>query len=85
MPKTYEGILKGDRISWTKGHPGRREALRVRVTVIEEGEEREQRGVKMGAALRRIADRGGLAGISRPCEWQRDVRSERDFPGRRKE
>lgn len=82
MPKTYEGILKGNRISWTKGHPDRRDALRVRVTVVEEGEEREQRGAKMVAALRRIAESGGVADIKQPREWQRGVRSDRELPGR---
>lgn len=82
MSDTYEGILKGNRISWTKGQPKQRDAIRVRVTVLEEAEERQSRGRRMESALRRLADRGGLTGVGDPEEWQRGVRADRSLPGR---
>ncbi len=34
------------------------------------------------AALKRIAARGGIAGITDPAAWQREQRADRPLPGR---
>ena len=36
----------------------------------------------MMAALQEIAGRGGVQGISDPAQWQREMRAERELPGR---
>lgn len=82
MSETYEGILKDDRISWKKGRPSSADAVRVRITVVEEGPDSNERGALMAAALRAIADQGGISAIDDPLAWQHDQRSERDLPGR---
>ncbi|CAN5579714.1 hypothetical protein BH23BAC4_BH23BAC4_06450 [soil metagenome] len=82
MPQTYEGILKGNRISWTKGRPESGGSVRVRVTVVEEDADSTTRGEQMAAALRALAERGGVSTIEDPQAWQRDQRAERELPGR---
>ena len=50
------------------------------ITGSESSEEsRRQEGL---AALNRIAARGGIAGISDPMAWQREIRADRELPGR---
>jgi hypothetical protein len=53
------------------------------ITVLEPDpfERRESDGPAMAAALKEIADRGGL-GIEDPSEWQREIRKDRPLPGR---
>lgn len=82
MSETYEGILKDDRISWTKGRPPSADAVRVRVTVVEEGADSNERGALMAAALRALSEQGGVSAIDDPLAWQHDQRAERDLPGR---
>ena len=36
----------------------------------------------MVAALKQIAERGGLVDIGDPIQWQRDIRTDRRLPGR---
>ncbi|MDB5356185.1 MAG: hypothetical protein JWN24_2638 [Phycisphaerales bacterium] len=36
----------------------------------------------MAAALKQIADMGGLPSIGDPAAWQKDTRKDRELPGR---
>ena len=85
MLRTYEGTLRGDRIDWSGEAPTPKRALRVHVTVLDEGDVDESQGRRMAAALERLAESGAFTGIDDPSEWQREVRTERPLPGRRAE
>jgi hypothetical protein len=84
MLRTYEAVLRGDRLEWTGPEPDTSEPVRVFVTLADEqdtltDEERRRLAVE---ALERIARRGGIASIPDPVEWQREVRSDKPLPGR---
>jgi hypothetical protein len=82
MPRTYEGILRGNRIDWTKDRPSSNKSVRVHVTLVEEESDDTGRGRRMAAALEKLAHRGGIATISNPESWQRQTRNDRHLPGR---
>jgi hypothetical protein len=46
-----------------------------------ENSQAKSQGQRAGDILQEIADRGGL-GISDPVAWQREVRKDRELPGR---
>ena len=41
-----------------------------------------ERGRAMGAALEKLSQGGSLASVTDPVEWQREVRRDRELPGR---
>lgn len=82
MLRTYEGILKGDRVEWTGEAPLRDQALRVHITVLDEGTEKGDRGKRMAEALAALAEEGTFDDIDDPVEWQRNLRQERTLPHR---
>lgn len=82
MLRTYEGVLKGDRVEWTGEAPLRDRALRVHITVLDEDADREERGKRMKEALAALAEEGAFSEISDPVEWQRELRQERTLPNR---
>lgn len=82
MPRTYEGVLKDDRIDWSRDAPPRHKPLHVRVTVLDEEPEDGSRGRRMSEALRRLAERDAFREIGDPVAWQRQARTERPLPGR---
>lgn len=81
MLRTYEGTLKGNRIDWSGEAPTQDRALRVHITVLDEGND-EERGRRMAEALNRLAESGAFDDIEDPSEWQRKTRAERSLPGR---
>ena len=86
MLRTYEAILVGDRIEFPGGGPQEPGPLSVHVTVIGAAgaggaNGRRERGAAMAAALEKLAQAGTLATVD-PVEWQREVRRDRDLPGR---
>jgi hypothetical protein len=87
MSRTYEAILVGDRLEFTGAAPQEAGPLSVRVTVLgtagpagTNGD--RERGRAMAAALDRLAEGGSLAGIADPGEWHRELRRDRELPGR---
>jgi hypothetical protein len=83
MPRTYEGVLKDDRVHWSGESPSSQRALRVRVTVLGEKESQsEERGERMAQALARLAEIDAFRDIDDPSAWQREVRTDRSLPGR---
>jgi hypothetical protein len=83
MLRTYEGILEGDRIRWAgEDVPATDRPLRVHITVLEEGAERESRGQQMADALSKLAEAGAFSEIEDPGAWQRTIRRDRPLPGR---
>lgn len=82
MLRTYEGVLKGDRIDWRRDAPPADRTLHVHVTILGEEDGDERRGGRMADALSAIANAGGLKGIEDPSQWQREIRTDRPLPGR---
>lgn len=83
MLRTYEGVLKGNRIDWRQDAPPSDRPLHVQVTVLEEECGDVCRGDRMAGALAAIADIGGMTRIDDAAEWQREIRADRPLPGRR--
>lgn len=87
MRKVYEAMIMGGHLEWVGDAPsGLPEATPTRVTVLveesESAEARSERGRRMAEALQQIANRGGSNLPDDPVAWQREVRRERDLPGR---
>lgn len=84
MLETYRAILVKDRVEWQDGGPTHDHPVHVHVTVLDRvsADAAQSRGGAMAEALQKIADQGGLAGITDPAAWQRVVRQDRLLPGR---
>jgi hypothetical protein len=82
MLKSYDGILRGDRIDWMKDRPPSDRSVQVRVTVLDENASHGDRGKRMAAALEELAQRGGVQSVPEASEWQRQTRREPTLPGR---
>jgi hypothetical protein len=84
MLRTYDAILKDGRLEWNGEAPDQREPLRVQVTVIPatDPESDAERGRRMAAALRKLAEMNAFAEITDPVAWQREIRKDRPLPGR---
>ena len=80
MPRTYEAILKGNRVNWTGDAPEGKKPVRVHITLVEE--EDAARGEKMAAALAKLAQANAFSAIANPAAWQREIRQDRPLPGR---
>jgi hypothetical protein len=80
MQRTYEGILRGNRIHWTRGHPESAQPVRVKVTVVGEESDDPERGKRMAAVLTQLAERGGVSCVDDPVRWQRELRQDRELP-----
>jgi hypothetical protein len=86
MSRTFEGTLVGDRIRFHGAAPQEPGPLSVRITVLGAAgsapDGNAARGAAMGAALEELSRGGALTGVTDPAEWQREVRRDRDLPGR---
>ena len=89
MLQSYDAVLKDNHLEWSGQSspiiaPGA--SVRVQVTVLEPEKMDVQvafrRTAEMIAALQEIASRGGVQGISDPVAWEREMRAERELPGR---
>jgi hypothetical protein len=83
MTTTYTGILRDNRIEWTAAAPPELPAdgVRVQVTLLDAVPAIGQ-GEQMAAALARLAAQDGLSSIGDAAAWQREVRKDRELPGR---
>jgi len=82
MQKSYDGILRGDRIDWMTDCPPSDRSVRVRVTVLDEKANHGDRSKRMATALEELAKHGGVQSLPDASEWQRQTRRERTLPGR---
>lgn len=83
LPRTYRAVLRDGRIEWLDPPPRRDQPIPVHILIPnEETGNEEGRGKTMAAALKRLADRGGISAIKDPVEWQRGLREDRHLPGR---
>ena len=88
MPSTYKAVLTGDTLEWSDEVPAlvvTGQPVPVQVTILDEPlpqSQQQARGQRMAHALERIAATSGLANITDPTIWQREIREDRDLPGR---
>ena len=85
MLTAYRAMLKGDRLEWAEAAPPDvgNGGLPVVVVVLKESEpEALSRGDQMAAALTALAELGGVASITDPLVWQRELREDRPLYGR---
>ncbi len=89
MLTTYRAILRGNYLHWRNNMrvpvpPDR--AVEVYVTVLDEAvmpaTNPESQGQRMAAALEQLAQIHACAAIADPVAWERQLRQERDLPGR---
>ena len=86
MATTYDAILRNNHLEWGASSPviAPDESLRVKVTVVgaDVTLREPERQAKIIQALEELAAQGGIQGIPDPVAWQRDVRADRELPGR---
>ncbi|MCE9526392.1 MAG: hypothetical protein K8R36_10095 [Planctomycetales bacterium] len=86
MATTYDAILRNNHLEWAATAPvvAPDESLRVKVTVVgaDVALSEPERQAKIIQALEELAAQGGIQGIPDPAAWQRDVREDRELPGR---
>jgi len=83
VPPTYAAILRDGKLDWgDEGPPPLPPgAVPVHVTLLTSRPPKAD-GRAMAAALEAIAAAGGPSNLEDPVEWQRQVRSDRQLPGR---
>lgn len=87
---TYKAILRGDRLEWrgnSRQHPPADRPVPVHVTLLDEplneADVRDEGlGVRMAAALERLAEIHAMAEIDDAAAWERAMRQERALPDR---
>ena len=86
MLQTYKAVLRDDHLEWIGSAPkeATRAATLVRVTILrgETEPHTERSGPKMAQALEELALSEPPTQIEDPVEWQREIRRDRDLPGR---
>lgn len=86
MSATYAGILRDNHIEWTTPEPPKlpAEGVRVQVTLLDAVPDSKSQGQQMAAALARLAANHAVQSIPDPLAWERELRQDRDLPGRRR-
>lgn len=81
---SYQGILRDNQIEWTQSTPPELPpgGVRVQSTFLDTLPKAATQGQQMAAALARVAAKGALDGIADPAAWEREVRQDRELPGR---
>lgn len=88
MLRTYKAVLHGDVVEWSDEVPdltATGHAIPVYVTILDEAMYPalpSAGGQQMAAALERLATAHAVGSIPDPVSWQREMRQERDLPGR---
>ena len=86
MLDTYKAILKGNTVIWEDDAPVmtvRDQEVEILVTLLWKRrtpvDNLRQRGEKMARCLEKLANTGGIQGISDPIVWQRELRKVREI------
>ncbi|HLL90545.1 MAG TPA: hypothetical protein VK324_14690 [Tepidisphaeraceae bacterium] len=82
MTRTYQAILKGDRLEWTGDAPTMQGPLAVQVTVVAPVPYDDGRRRQLAEALEDLARANPFREITDPAAWQREIRKDRPLPGR---
>ena len=83
MLRTYRAVLRGNEVEWIDPPPAPARATPVHITIL--GDEEDPAVLPtttMRDALEVLARDGGIAGITDPTAWQREIRHDRVLPGR---
>jgi hypothetical protein len=88
MLTTLKATVEGDKLHWQEA-PGdalpANQPVEVLVTILNgqgDGDSAAAHGRRRVAALQKLVALNGLSGISDPVQWQRELREDRDLPGR---
>ena len=84
MLEKYRATIHGDRIEWNNEVPKSvrdKKTITVDVAVVA-AKSKKPNGKKMAEALGKIAAKGGISSIKDPVKWQREIRKDRQLPGR---
>jgi len=88
MLEKHRVIIHGNTIEWEHEPPPEIQNGSVSAYVVLEEESIAQKDQKMApdrekaiAALRKIAEKGGISSISDPVKWQREIRKDRPLIG----
>ena len=81
--RTYRAAIKGSHIEWRGRAPDvpADHVLNVEVTVLGPPNDGDHRRA-MAAILEEIAAGGGLVELDDAATWQREIRQDRELPGR---
>lgn len=86
MSTIYDAILRDNQLEWNATPPAIAPGTAVHVQVIvgldATAISEDKRQAQVLAALDRIAARGGIESIPDPLAWEREIRTDRDLPGR---
>jgi hypothetical protein len=88
MLQTYEAVLRGNRLEWEKDVPLKPDSeaeLVVLVTILESeprAPQQQDQGRRMAESLEKLAAIHPIATIRDPKAWEREMRQERQLPGR---
>ena len=88
MLRTYKAILKDNCVEWDNDANGRISkgiAVPVHITLLDESGTPEDiacRGKRMVSALNKLAEIHAFADIADPETWEREIRLDRQLPGR---
>ncbi|XWK87885.1 MAG: hypothetical protein U7127_27490 [Phormidium sp.] len=85
MLRTFEAVLKGNCLEWSKDAPQESDRpVKVYVTFLEEDSSlsADIRRQKIGEIFQKLAATNVFANVSDPVEWQRELRQDRPLPHR---
>lgn len=88
MLPTYKAILRGNYLEWrgnVSEHVPLDRAVAVYVTILDEpviDTAVGNQGQRMAAALEQLAEMHALPDIGDPLVWEREMRRDRELPGR---
>ena len=84
MERTYMAVLYKGRLEWMGTHPeiDPDRQIEVKVVISEDQATWPVDNRKAVAALRALAEQGGIESIKDPVAWQREIRRDRPLPGR---
>ena len=89
MLTTLKAVVQGDRIQWLEASENAfppAQSVTALITplqqCVEAGTTLAQRVERRLAALKSSAAINAFSGISAPDQWQREIREDRDLPGR---
>ena len=79
LPSLLDGLNQNDEIVLTDAH---RPIAKITKLAAAPTEQASERGVKAAALLEELARRNAFSEITDPVEWQREMRQDRQLPGR---
>lgn len=86
MLNTYRAILRGQTLEWLNEKPenlSRNRPVNVHVTILEDNETPlPAQGQQMAAILEQLAQIQSSFAILDPLDWEREIRQDRELPGR---